>query len=452
MIHQFDKIFNYLYLLLPIFLITGPAIPDISITLFILFAFIFKKNLFLKIYEPWMLLLFVLWAWFLFISFFAYNIEKSMTDAIIFVRFILFIILSFLIFEKISKKIIKNILFFILICCVLVSIDCLYQFYNYSYSNGFGADILGRKPDGLYGRLNGPFNDLVPGAYLSRLLFFIFILYSIIKDQNLNNHDDNYKNNYYLKIFIYVSVSLILVVIYFSGERMAVATTFLGFLICFMFAKNLRKIILISTIISGIFIIFNIGFHPHFKNIKIIESSSKHEGLIIQKSFYCDQNQNEICVKEFASQPSFFKVLKDFDKSAYGEIYMSALHMWSDYKITGIGLNNFNLLCKDNNKYRKYNKNFGCTTHPHNLYIQSLVETGIVGFIIFIIVVFVILLKIISIKEKNIKYPLISAYLTIFWPIMATGSFLKNWNMVFICFILSFCLIIGRMAKSNKNF
>ena len=104
MINQSDKLLNYLYLLLPFFLITGPALPDISITLFICFAIIFKRNLILKINEPWMLLLFILWAWFLLTSFFAYNFEKSMTDAIIFLRFVLFIILSFLIFENISKK------------------------------------------------------------------------------------------------------------------------------------------------------------------------------------------------------------------------------------------------------------------------------------------------------------------------------------------------------------
>ena len=130
MINQSDKLLNYLYLLLPFFLITGPALPDLSITLFICFAIIFKRNLILKINEPWMLLLFILWAWFLLTSFFAYNFEKSMTDAIIFLRFVLFIILSFLIFENISKKIIKNILLFILICCVFVSLDCLYQFYK----------------------------------------------------------------------------------------------------------------------------------------------------------------------------------------------------------------------------------------------------------------------------------------------------------------------------------
>ena len=440
-----EKLFNYFYLLIPFFLITGPALPDVLITTFVFILIIFKKNLLYKINETWMIFLFILWIWFLIISFFAYNFEKSIIDAIIFLRFVIFIILSYLFFKKLSKKIIKNLLYFILICCIFVSIDCLYQFYNYSYDFGFGNDIFGRNPNGLYGRLSGPFHDLVPGSYLSRLLFFIFILYFFLSNENS-------KEYHFLKYFIYISVSLILVVIYFSGERMAIATTLLGYLICFIFSKEFRKIIIISSIIAISFILININLHPHYKNTVIVESKPIHEGLIIQKNYKCNDSTDSICVKQFKAQPNFIEVLKNFSKSAYGEIYMSAIHMWSDHKITGIGLNNFNLLCNENTKYKKYNKNFGCTTHPHNLYIQALVETGLIGFVFFVIVVIIMFYKINLIKEKNIKYALISSYLTIFWPIMSTGSFLKNWNMAFICFVVSLCLIISNMEKLDKEF
>ncbi len=445
MILQHKNILNYIYFFIPLFLITGPALPDISITIFILIIIIFKRNLIRKINEPWMFFLFLLWLWFLIISFFAYNFEKSIIDAIIFGRFIFFIILSFLIFDYFDKINIRNLLYFILICCFFVSIDCLYQFYNYSNDYGFGADILGRYPEGLYGRLNGPFNDLVPGSYLSRLLFFIFVLYFFVNNEDL-------KYNFYIKYFLYISTSLILVVIFFSGERMALATTILGYLICFIFAKELRKLILITTFIASSLIVININLHPHFTNTVILESKPSHEGLTIQKKFQCNDDNESICVKEFLVQPAFTEVLKNFDKSAYGEIYMSAFHMWNDYKITGIGLNNFNILCNDNSKYTKYNKNFGCTTHPHNLYIQALVETGLIGLIIFVTVVLVMFYKIYIIEEKNIRYPLIATYLTIFWPIMSTGSFLKNWNMVFICFTISLCFIISKYGKLDKKF
>ena len=206
MISHPEKFIYFLYLLIPLFLITGPALPDISITIFILIIIIFRRDLIFKINEPWMLFFLLLWVWFLFISFFAYNFEKSIIDSIIFLRFILFIIFSFLVFKNLSKTLIKILLYLILISCVLVSIDCLFQFYNYSSEYGFGGDIFGRKPEGLYGRLSGPFNDLVPGSYLSRLLFFIFVLYFFLRTED-------FKYKIYLKFFLYVAVSLILIVI-----------------------------------------------------------------------------------------------------------------------------------------------------------------------------------------------------------------------------------------------
>ena len=425
--------FGYvIYLLFPILLITGPALPDIALVLFILLVIIFKKDLFFKIKETWMIFLLILWLWFLFISFFSYDLKTSMIDSIIFIRFVLFIILAYLLFTSLDIYLIKIILYVVLISCIFVSIDTFFQFYNYNYENGFGSDLLGKIPKGLYGRLSGPFNDLVPGSYLSRLIFFVIILYILEREK--------IERNIYLVFLFYLVLILTFSIIYFTGERMAVATTLLGLFII-IFSKNIRKLIFLSTLFSFFFIFINIALHPHYNNYKILISGSNHEGLLIEREIDCKEN-NQKCKKTYQMQPKFISVLKDFSKSAYGEIYLSALHMWNDNKITGIGLNNFTLICKEQIKYRKFNKNFGCTTHPHNIYIQVLVESGIIGLIIFLIFVILLFLKIYKIKNYDFRLISISIYLSIFWPIMSTGSILKNWNMVFISFMLSLLLIL----------
>ncbi len=430
--------FGYiLYPLFPILLITGPALPDIALVLFVLLVIIFRNNLFFQIKQKWMIFLLILWLWFLFISFFSYDFETSMIDSIIFIRFVLFIILANLFFIRQEKYFIKIILYILLISCIFVSIDTLFQFYNYDYKNGFGGDLFGRAPKGLYGRLSGPFNDLVPGSYLSRLIFFILILYILEREK--------IEKNIYLVFIFYLVLILSFSVIYFTGERMAVATTLLGLFII-IFSKNIRKLIFLSTLFSFFFIFLNISLHPHYNNYKILSSGPNHQGLLIEREIDCEK-KNQKCRKIYHMQPKFFSVLKDFNKSAYAEIYLSALHMWNDNKITGIGLNNFTLVCKEQIKYRKFNQNFGCTTHPHNIYIQVLVESGIVGLIIFLIFVILLFLKIYKIKNYDFRLISISIYLSIFWPIMSTGSILKNWNMVFISFILSLLLII----IDNKN-
>ena len=55
--------------------------------------------------------------------------------------------------------------------------------------------------------------------------------------------------------------------------------------------------------------------------------------------------------------------------------------MWSDNKLSGVGLSNFEEACKKNLRYRSKKINYGdCSAHPHNTYIQFLAETGLIGF------------------------------------------------------------------------
>ena len=82
--------------------------------------------------------------------------------------------------------------------------------------------------------------------------------------------------------------------------------------------------------------------------------------------------------------------LKDFKNSPYGEIYNTAFQIWMDNKLTGIGLNNFTYLCENDDRYKDKIKNYNCVSHPHNIYLQWLVETGIIGFFLFYLGLFLL--------------------------------------------------------------
>ncbi len=439
---NWDNLLFVNYSLIFLLLITGPALPDIFLNIFtILSLFIYRKKLIEIIKLKISFILGVLLLWFYILSFFAYDFKTSFIESVIFGRFILFIIFSYFIFSSISFRKIKILLYLIYVLCIFVSADTIYQFYNYSDNFGFGSDFLGREPEGLYGRLSGPFSDLVPGSYLSRLFFFILILFLIEIDK------PHKKQQFFLSFSILLS--LIFSVIFFSGERMALATTLLGLILSFLYNKKIRRLIFSLLIISTIFIIANLNYHPFYKDFKVINSSPNHEGLIIERKVNC--GENILCNKEFKLQPSMIEILKNFKDSAYGQIYMSALHMWTNYKLTGIGLNNFEAVCTNEIKYKKFNQEFGCTTHPHNIYIQFLVETGFIGLIIFIFILFLLFKKIYESRIIEFKIFLFSALLTIFWPVMSTGSFLKNWNMVFISLIISLCLIVAKTSKIYKS-
>lgn len=433
-------------LLFPILLITGPALPDIFAVILSIYLLFFKtKKISLKYKDNfWIFIFFLLGIWFIFVSFFAYNINTSIIDALIFIRFIIFTLTIYLLISlsKINYFKILFLFFFGTFCFVIV--DTLYQFYNYNTLTGFKGDIFGFKPEGLNARLSGPFRDLIPGAYIARFYFLIILLFLLVTPTIKKN-----KFNFFFLIIMALGLSTI----YFTGERMALATTIMGFSIAILFIKKFRFYFFGIIVISLLFIIININFHPAYKDYKILESSAKHEGLLVEKKYKCPEDKTKICFKKINMQPKFIDVLLNFKESAYGDIYGLSLNIWSDFPLTGIGLNNFNLICESEIKYKKLS-GFGCTTHPHNLYIQALVESGIIGLIIFSIFVISIFFKIISYKNYNIKVLSIIIILTIFWPIMSTGSFLKNWNMIFICFLigitLSICEAYSQLNKKSK--
>ena len=439
MILQSRNLLSYLYLLIPLFLITGPAIPDIVITLGVLFGIFYI--LYQKEYENLIKLnLFkisiIFWLSLILISFFSYNKYYSFQDSLIFIRFLLIPLFCYFLFFK-DKKVFERLLLVLFVIIVFVSIDTLYQFFNYTSKDGFKEDLLGFKSN-WYGRLTGPFgNELIPGSYLSKFGLFGFIFLISIKRLEKNI------------IIQSLYLSLIILVCYVSGERMAFATFSLSLLLLLIFLDGFRKSIILSIFIGTLFIFLTIYLHPFHNDFNIIESTQYHQGQKIEKFFKCENDAEKICSKIINIQPNFFEVIKNFDSSAYGEIYLLSFKMFLDNPITGIGINNFQFLCNYNELYKNMMINYDCASHPHNIYIQWLAEGGLIVFILFILYLF-FLVKFIINNIGDKKYKIISLIIIInmFWPIMSTGSLIKNWFGVTTFFIIGLCMCISRFKNS----
>ena len=177
------KLFAFFLILLPFSLISGPAIPDITITLssiFFLIYLFYNKNIKYLIEYNWFKVSIVFWLYLLFASLFAFNIFEAFSSSLIFIRYLMIpIILIYFVFEDnfFKKKIITIIFFSIL----FVILDVFYQFLNYDSFNGFKSDIFGYVPDfAKFNRLTGPFKDLVPGLHFKiffhrfNIFYFLF--------------------------------------------------------------------------------------------------------------------------------------------------------------------------------------------------------------------------------------------------------------------------------------
>ena len=117
--------------------------------------------------------------------------------------------------------------------------DSLYQFLNYDDVNGFGKDIFGYTPDfAVHNRLTGPFKDLVPGAYVSKFfLIGLCFIFFFIKNKSIQN----------VSSIIYLT--LVGIVTYVSGERMALATFLLGVCLLVISLKKRRLTFILSLIV-----------------------------------------------------------------------------------------------------------------------------------------------------------------------------------------------------------
>ena len=82
-------------------------------------------------------------------------------------------------------------------------------------------------------------------------------------------------------------------------------------------------------------------------------------------------------------------------------------------------------------------------SHPHNFYLHSLVETGLIGFFVLVSMYFFIIFKTTQIinfsKNKKSNYMLLNYYILVsilinFFPFLPSGSLFNNWLCI-ICFL-----------------
>ena len=129
-----DNFFLLIFMFVPVFLITGPALPDISVTfcaLFFLFNFIILKKDYNFLKDNFFLVSVIFWFSIIFISFFAFDKTRSFQDSIIFIRLLIISTIGYFLFFNNENKLTK-IITMIFICVVFVLIDTLFQFFNYS--------------------------------------------------------------------------------------------------------------------------------------------------------------------------------------------------------------------------------------------------------------------------------------------------------------------------------
>lgn len=244
---MFDKYiykpyFNFtriLFLLLPVSLISGPFIPDLTAVLmsFLTLLFLFYKKKTVYLFNYFILFGVIFYLYILTVSLTSSNPALSLESSLFYIRFILFAF-CIRIFLEHDEDILKYLFFIFTIVIITLFFSSIYDLFNTGYD--FEKEA----------RVSGLFRDeLILGSYLIRIFPIFLAIYF------LNKYKNFHKNYFSLIFFI-----LFLIMIILSGERAAIFLSILYLIFLLFYIKlNFRVILsyLIFLILSFSFFIIN---------------------------------------------------------------------------------------------------------------------------------------------------------------------------------------------------
>jgi O-antigen ligase len=407
---------SILTVLIPFFLITGPFLSDLAVSLVVILFILnsFKNNL-VKYYKSYFFLYFSLFYLILiFSSLFSNYIFFSLQTSLTYLRFGIFSLSTWYLIEK-NKFFLKYFFFVILFCFGSLILDGIFQYI-------FGQNILGFKSSNIY-RISSFFNDeLVMGSYLSRftpLLIGLFLILNIKEKK--------------IQIIFFLILSLVGILIFLSGERSSffyylITVLYLGI---FLENKKIKFFFLVSLLL-----IVTLNFlKPNLKTRIFNETI------------------NQLNVKKYKTEGI------NYFSSVHTGHYITAIKIFLDNKIIGSGPKTFRKICKEN-KY--YVNAYSCSTHPHHTYLQLLTETGIIGFLIITFIFFFFIFLSIKALFKKVFYKsiflsdfqhcIIVCFFITLSPFTPSGNFFNNWLSIIYFIPVGFYLCYKKKIALKSFF
>ena len=334
--------------------------------------------------------LFFLWLSFLINLAFSSNFDNSLPRTIGFVRFI-FLALSIKIFLENASDKLQYLVFKIwLLIFIIISFDLIFEYILGFNTLGFSSYMPGR----LSGFLN---QELKIGHLYSALILLVSIF--VFKF---------YKNYYYFYfgIVVFVIISLLI------GERANFLRVLcISSIFVFVFDKKylLNKLVMFLILALSLtsFLTFNKEYNKRFW------------GQFVKPLIF---GQTENLKKE-----NFFEF------TVYGANYYRGYKVFSDNKYFGVGIKNYR---NQSNKKKYENKKFrfndqAASIHPHQVHLEFLAETGLFGYICFIMfVIYSIYRSLKNFFETQNLVILASLLYFIFslMPLVPTGSFFTTFG------------------------
>ena len=393
----------------PFLLILGRAAADIGMGL-VSVSFLYgcaRYRSFVWIRQSWFLAAAVAFGYLALAGIFAdFDKGEAVTSALKDIRFPLFAV-AFAHLLNENTRIKKYFVPWMVVLLGFVAIDTIVQFV-------FGTSLSGHPKPDYQGRLTGPFDRLVVGVYLERLVWpVIGVLFGWAMTSGKS----------FKKLSLAIAFSLLVgVAVLLSGERMSLMLFGLCGLLFAIGAKNLRLPLFVCGVIVAVAAVSTVTLQPTLK-----------ERFITRTMPY----------------------LTNLSASPYGSVWHNGLTAWKHSPVLGVGRDNFVPACETLgrpggfiNEHEEYGGELKCVRHPHNIYIEWMAEGGIVGLGLFLTFMALIIRQAFynlndknqSINEYYMRLGLLIGLVPFLWPFMSSMSFFTNWSAVLFWWVMGLVL------------
>lgn len=290
--------------------------------------------------------------------------------------------------------------------------DSVYQYFN--GTDILGNQVVGARPAGV--RLTGPFENPHPGYYT--LMIFFIALPALVLRRGANGTEAPRRTLLTTLALLTLGVGFI----FLTGERMEFIMFVFGsgviVLGAFVAFKSERKLLIVATLVLATLLAGAASTQKDTVKLTVV---------------------------------SFFDELGNFrEKSGYGTLFYVGYQMWKDHPVFGVGPKNFRILCEEP-PYRA--QTWLCATHVHNIYLEWLVETGVIGFIGFTLMVLLIFREVIVNCRRGDQLFLLACALAVlfntFWPILGSRSFFSNQSAMLMWMTIGWAMGVAHAAAQS---
>ncbi len=349
--------------------------------------------------RPWVLCMWALWSYFTLRGAFAEDPFSAVFRALAWIRYPLFA--AALAFYTLRFSPVRAALLAMLSAALaFIMADALLQYF-------WGRDVFGRLPlmsaEGSL-RLTGPFKDPKVGIVLAWL--GIPVLAGLAQRRTWQAA---------------LCAAALALMVFLSGERMALLLTGFGFVLLALSIRALRMPLIGAAM----------------------------AGLLAAGIF--SQAYPELVERQYAST---LTTIGNFRDSPYGLIWQSTIRMIETHPVFGVGGRHFRIMCPDPAYGPAELAATRCNLHPHQLYLEWWAEGGLVALVLFIALLICLVrdaLRGFSVNRGNMLYMALLVALCIrIWPLSTSTGFFVAWSALPFWLIAGWLLAISYGTEEKR--